>query len=893
MTPADATPADRAPRTAEPLAVDPGLSGAQVAESRAAHGVNRLPAPPRAHPVLQLARQMLHLFALMLWVASALAWLAGLPALAVAIALVVVINGLFSFAQEFSADHATEQLGALLPIRATVRRAGRAQVVDAADLVVGDVVILEPGDRVCADLVLAAGTRVSVDESLLTGESAPCTRGPGSTVFAGTYVVEGRGDAVVHHVGASTRLADIAAATQGAVRPPSPLAVELGRVIRTVGSLSVLVGVAFFLITLLLGRDAQESFLFAIGVTVALVPEGLLPTVTLSLSRAARRMAHRNALVRRVEAVETLGSTTFICTDKTGTLTRNQMAVVSVWTPAGSVLVSGDGYAPEADLEGPPAALAAARAAADSAARCFPDATAVRRGDTWEPVGDPMAVAVRVLATRCGLPAPPPRHRTTPFDPRLRRSSTTDVDGEHVLGAPDSVLGLCQDADGASRAAVARMTDLGMRVVAVAARGVASNAAARGVASDAAARGVASGTAARAPLRLLGLLGLEDPPREDVAEAIASCRLAGIRIAMVTGDHPGTARAIAREVGLLRGGGSGLVVEGTDLPEDLTALGALLDRDEVIVARVTPEDKLRIAHALQARGHVVAMTGDGVNDGPALRAADIGIAMGASGTDVAREAADMVLLDDHFGSIVAAVELGRSTFANIRKFLTYHLTDNVAELTPFLVWALSGGTIPLAITVLQVLALDIGTDLLPALALGAERPARRTMVGPLRRRAVIDGALLRRAFGVLGPAEALTAMLAFVLLLMVGGWTVGTPPGGALLAVASGTAFTAVVLGQMANAFACRSETRSVLRTGLLGNPLLLVAVGFELVMLMLFLGVPPIADLLGGTVPDALGWSLALTAVPAVWGADALHKQHRARAAHPGAVKVAAPSAR
>jgi magnesium-transporting ATPase (P-type) len=877
------------------LTVDPGLSGPQVAESRAAHGVNRLPAPPRAHPALQLARQMLHLFALMLWVAAALAWLAGLPALAVAIALVVVVNGVFSFAQEFSADHATEQLGALLPVRTTVRRAGHPQVVEAADLVVGDVVILEPGDRVCADLVLAAGTGVSVDESLLTGESAPCTRGPGSTVFAGTYVVEGRGDAVVHHVGASTRLADLAAATLGAVRPPSPLAVELGRVIRIVGSLSVLVGVAFFLLTLLLGRDAQESFLFAIGVTVALVPEGLLPTVTLSLSRAARRMAHRNALVRRVEAVETLGSTTFICTDKTGTLTRNQMAVVRVWTPVGSVLVSGDGYAPEADLEGLPTALAAARVAADSAARCFPDATAVRRGDTWEPVGDPMAVAVRVLATRCGLPPPPPRHRTTPFDPRLRRSATTDVDGEHVLGAPDSVLGLCQDADGAARAAVGRMTDLGMRVVAVAARGVASGTAARGVASGTAARGVASGTAAPAPLRLLGLLGLEDPPREDVAEAIASCRLAGIRIAMVTGDHPGTARAIAKEVGLLRRDGSGaLVVEGRDLPEDLTALGALLDRDEVVVARVTPEDKLRIAHALQARGHVVAMTGDGVNDGPALRAADIGIAMGASGTDVAREAADMVLLDDHFGSIVAAVELGRSTFTNIRKFLTYHLTDNVAELTPFLVWALSGGTIPLAITVLQVLALDIGTDLLPALALGAERPAPRTMVGPLRRRAVIDGALLRRAFGVLGPAEALTTMLAFVALLMVGGWTVGTAPGGALLAVASGTAFTAVVLGQMANAFACRSETRSVLGTGLLGNPLLLAAVGAELAMLVVFLGVPPVADLLGGTVPDALGWSLALAAVPAVWGADALHKRYRWRAARRGAVQVdAAASAR
>lgn len=319
------------------------------------------------------------------------------------------------------------------------------------------------------------------------------------------------------------------------------------------------------------------------------------------------------------------------------------------------------------------------------------------------------------------------------------------------------------------------------------------------------------------------------------------------------------------------------MVEGTELPGDDTALAELLDTDGAVVARVSPEQKLRIARALQSRGHVVAMTGDGVNDGPALRTADIGVAMGASGTDVAREAADLVLLDDRFTTIVRAIELGRATFANIRRFLTYHLTDNVAELAPFAVWALSGGSIPLGLTVLQVLALDIGTDLVPALALGAEPPNPRTMRGRARTGNLIDGRLVRRAFGVLGPAEALTAMAAFLAVLLAGGWWFGEEPGAALLATASGTAFTAIVLGQLANAFACRSESSWIGRRGFRGNPLLLWATALEAGMLAVFLLVPPLPGLLGSDPPTPLGWSLAALAVPAVWGADALHKALRA----------------
>ncbi|WP_312880052.1 cation-translocating P-type ATPase [Actinokineospora xionganensis] len=836
-----------------------GLTGGEAARRLLRDGPNTLPAPRRAHPVTLLVAQLVHFFALMLWVAAGLALVAGMPVLAVAIVVVVLVNGVFSFVQEYRADRAAQRLRDLLPVRASVRRDGHTVVIGGQDLVVGDLLLLEAGDRVCADATVIDRSGFTMDESMLTGESKSIRPEPGGSLFAGTYAVEGHCTAEVVATGARTRLAGIAAVTAGARRPRSPLATQLHRVVRTVAMVAVVVGVVFFAAAMLLGLSTADSFLFAVGVTVALVPEGLLPTVTLSLARAAQRMAHRHALVRRLESVETLGSTTFICTDKTGTLTSNEMSVVRVWTPEGEVAVTGEGYAPEGDLAGPPAALALLPALASAAARCSPDARASEPAGQWHPVGDPMEVALHVLATRSGCAAPPVPVVRHAFDPRRRRSSVVDAEGVHVVGAPDSVLPRCVGAPAAAEAALARLSAAGLRVLAVAWRPTVPDAVAH--VADSVEQG----------LRLLGLVALQDPPRPDVAESIVACRRAGIKLAMVTGDHPGTAHAIAVEVGLA--GVDSTVVVGADLPADDEALGELLDHDGIVVARVNPEDKLRIARSLQARGHVVAMTGDGVNDGPALRTADIGVAMGASGTDVAREAADLVLLDDHFGTIVAAVELGRATFANIRRFLTYHLTDNVAELTPFGVWALSGGQIPLAITVLQVLAIDIGTDLLPALALGAEPANPRTMRGRMRTDSLMDRTVLRRAFGVLGPAEALTTMGAFLAVLFAGGWTFGRDADPALLATASGTAFAAIVLGQLANAFACRSESHWVGRVGLRGNPLLLVAVGVEVVLLFLFLVLPPLPELLGGSLPNLLGWLAAAFAVPVVLFADAAAK--------------------
>jgi calcium-translocating P-type ATPase len=819
-----------------------------------------------------LARQLIHFFAVMLWVAAGLALLAGMPQLGIAIAIVVVLNGVFAFVQEYRADQAGERLRELLPEQVTVRRGGSRRLIDAAGLVQGDLVLLSGGDRVCGDMVLTSVSDLAIDESTLTGESVPVRPVEGDRALAGTFVIEGEAEGVVVATGARTRLAEIAAATRQARRPPSPLAVRLHRVVLAVAVIAVIVGATFFALAVLLGMAPADGFLFGVGVTVALVPEGLLPTVTLSLARAAQRMAGRNALVRRLESVETLGSTTFICTDKTGTLTLNQMSVVEVWTRQGTAAVRGAGYDPVGAITADDEVIAAVRELARSAGRCSPGRVARAQG-RWRPVGDPMDAALRVLAMRAGLDLEAdersdPALRRFPFDPRRRRSSVLTKTALHVYGAPDSVLPRCRRADGGVKA-VAAMSERGLRVLAVARRP--GGAGLMALPAD----------EAEHDLELTGLVGLEDPPRDDVASAIAGCHTAKIKIAMVTGDHPGTARAVAAQVGLLTP--DSLVLEGKDLPDDDAELGRLLDRDGNVIARVTPEDKLRIARALQQRGHVVAMTGDGVNDGPALRAADIGVAMGASGTDVAREAADLVLLDDHFGTIVAAVELGRATFANIRRFLTYHLTDNVAELTPFVAWALSGGSIPLALTVLQVLALDIGTDLLPALALGAEPPNPRTLHGPPRLGGLIDRPLLSRVFLVLGPVEAVAEMTVFFAVLVASGWSRGIEPSAAVLASASGAAFATVVLGQFANAFACRSETRPAPAVGWRGNRLLLGAVAVEILLLAGFLRVPAIADVLGGSFPPMWAWVAASLVIPLLLVADAWHKRLRRRTGDPG----------
>jgi calcium-translocating P-type ATPase len=646
-------------------------------------------------------------------------------------------------------------------------------------------------------------------------------------------------------------------------------------VVRAISLIAVSVGAAFFLAAVVLGTRPVDGFVLAVGVTVALVPEALLPTVTLSLAIGAQRMARRRALVRRLESVETLGSTTFVCTDKTGTLTRNEMAVVEVWTTAGIARIRGAGYEPIGTVEAADAVAGPLEEAAYAAMRCS-TGRVVERDGGWHPQGDPMEAALDAFARRVGLVpdedlARAPDRRRFAFDPRRRRMSVVVGDRVLVKGASDSVLQRCtaMPGDGDPAAVADAMATRGLRVIAVAARSLDG------------AEAPTTADRAEAHLTLLGLIGLEDPPRAASAESLAACRRAGIKVAMVTGDHRGTAAAVAREVGLL--GPDELVLIGDELPPDDEALGELIDRDGIVLARVSPEQKVRIARSLHARGHVVAMTGDGVNDGPALHEADIGVAMGRSGTDVAREASDLVLLDDDFATIVLAVEHGRAIFANTRRFLTYHLTDNVAELTPFVVWALSGGRFPLALGVLQILALDIGTDTLSATALGAEPPRPRTLEGPPARGRLLDRLVAIRAFGVLGPTEAILGMTAFVVSLLAAGWRPGLPfPSGEALLAASGATFATVVIAQTANAWACRSTWSSPGTLGWTSNRLLIAGASIELLIAAACLFVPPIASALGQQVPPAAGWVVAVASAPAVLAVDAIHKAWR-RGRSPG----------
>jgi magnesium-transporting ATPase (P-type) len=841
-----------------------GLSQAAAAARLLRDGPNVLPVR-RPRPLWrEAAGQLTNFFALMLWVAGVLAFVAGLPQLGVAIFVVVLANGVFAFAQEHRAQRASERLRDLLPRRATVIRDGRRVEIDAADLVIGDLVLLEAGARVSADLRIERAAGAMMGTAALTGESVPSSVDVGDEAFAGTFLLEGEATGVVTATATGTRLAGIAALAAASHRPRSPLDLELRRVVRTISAIALLVGASFFGVALLVGIEPNEGFLFAIGVMVALVPEGLLPTVTLSLAIGAQRMARHQALVRRLDAVETLGSATFICTDKTGTLTRNEMSAVEVWTPAGSARIHGQGYEPTATLEMDPGMeVRSIRWLALVAARCSTGHVDLRDG-VWSAVGDPMDAAVDALARRVGIDVSldrtaAPEVARFPFDARRRRVSSASAERVYVKGAPDTVVPACRDEPWAQRALEAS-TARGLRVIAVATRE------AEGPPRDA-------GEAERG-LELVGFIGLLDPPRSDVGESIASCRRAGVRIAMVTGDHPMTAAAIARAVGLATE--ESPVMIGDDLPEDEQVLAATIDHDGIVLARVSPEQKVRIARALRSRGHVVAMTGDGVNDGPALQTADIGVAMGRSGTDVAREASDLVLLDDHFGTIVTAIGHGRATFHNVQKFLTYHLTDNVAELTPFAVWALSGGRIPLALSVMQILVLDLATDTFSAVALGAEPPtAVAGLASPPARGRLLDRLVAIRAFAVAGPTEAVFEMAAFFASLSAFGWRPGAPfPSGIALAAASGAAFAVVVLAQTANAFACRSSTLPPWRIGWLTNRMLVLGASMELVLAAAFLFWPVLAEVLDHQPPPAAGWVLAVASMPALLVIDASFKR-------------------
>jgi magnesium-transporting ATPase (P-type) len=866
---------------------DRGLTTPEARDRLARVGPNVLAEAPPRHWLLRFGHNFVHLFALLLWAGAALALLSGQVPLAVAIVAVIVVNAVFSFAQEFRAERAVEALKQILPQAARVRRDGAVREIRAEHLVPGDVMLLEAGDKICADGTLRAAHELRVDMSALTGESEPVRRkadpepgGPDGIesldrVFAGTHVVAGVGEAIVTTTGMATELGRIASLTQRAPRHPSPLELEMGRMTRVVAVLSVSVGAAFFLLAGTIGMGTSERFVFAIGVIVANVPEGLLPTVTLSLALATQRMARRSALVRRLSAVETLGETTVICTDKTGTLTENEMTVRRVWLPGVEYDATGEGYAPGGELR--PRHGAADDDALVELARAGAlcnDATLAQREGRWELVGDPTEGALLTLARKAGLDLDDanhalPRRAELPFDSVRKRMTTVHAGPEgplaYVKGAPAAIVARTGIAAADRRTVLAAADALArdsLRVLAIARRADCPT----GADADAIER----------DLELLGLVGMEDPPRPEVPDAVARCRAAGMRVIMVTGDHGLTAEAIARRIGLIDGDAH--ILDGAAIERlDEASLARELAQPDVVVSRVTPEQKLRIAEALRAHGEVVAMTGDGVNDAPALRAADIGVAMGRGGTDVAREAADIVLLDDNFATIAAAVEEGRAVYDNIRRFAQYHFSSNVAELMAFLAWGLSGGAIPLPLVVMQVLAIDLGTDLVPAIALGTERAEPGVMRRPPRprRERLLNRRTLGRVYGFVGPIVGLAGLASFFTAFLLGGWSPfePLPDEGDLYVQATAMTYAGIVMGQVGSGFAFRTSRESLASIGLLSNRFLLAGIAFELALLFAMLWVPLLQEAFHMAPLDPRAWLLLAIWPVVVVAAEELRK--------------------
>jgi calcium-translocating P-type ATPase len=879
-----------------------GLSTREAERRLVAYGANELTRRGGRRWPRQLTRQVTHPLALLLWVAAGLAFVAGLPPLAVAITVVVVLNAVFAFTQERQAEHAVEALRRYLPVQARVARDGRLQQVEARTLVPGDVIVIEEGDTISADARLLAGA-LEVNLSTLTGESQPVyrsadfvdTTGPlleaRDLVFSGSSCIGGEARALVYGTGMGTELGRIAALSQRVGEELSPLEAQVRRVAWLIALVAVAAGIVFLPVGwLVAGLPLRDSFTFAIGLIVANVPEGLLPTITLSLAVGVAALARRGALVKRLSAIETLGSTTVICTDKTGTLTENRMRAVRVWTPLGELDLEAHADVTSALAADPVLAFLGRTIAACSTAELDPQRTGKSRGEATE-VG--MLEAASALGIDVDVAAREhQRRKLYRFDPKLRLMSTVDErqDGGitvHAKGAPEEVLKRSTRIGGpedhepleeADRdevlAVLERWASRGLRVLAVARRRLPDGSEAPARRED-----------AERELCLLGLIALFDPPRPEVAEAVAACHGAGIRVVVVTGDYGLTAAEIAHRVGITRDGAT--VVTGDELAElsehELDKL--LRGGRELVFARISPEAKLRIADSLKDAGHVVAMTGDGVNDAPALRRADIGVAMGLAGTDVAREASTMVLTDDNFSTIVAAVAAGRRVFQNVRKFVFYILAHTTPEVIPFLVFALSGGAIPLPLTVMQILAIDLGTEILPALALGRERAEPGLMARPPRTQheGVIDRAMLVRAWVFVGLIEAILVMGGFFFVLARAGWRPGDPVGSGdplhdAYLQATAMTFAGIVACQVGAAFAARTEKTSLPSIGFLSNGFLLWGIASELVFAAVLIYVPAFQQIFHTAPLGPAEVALLVTFPVIVWGADELRRSRRRR---------------
>jgi Ca2+-transporting ATPase len=841
-----------------------GLAEVEVERRLARYGPNELQAAGGVSPWAILFQQFKNVLIIILLIATGLSAFLGQGVESIAIAVIVLFAVVLGFIQEYRAERAIEALRQMAAPTVTVIRDGKEIEIPARELVPGDLILLHAGDKVAADARLVESINLQVDEAALTGESVPVSkktealRGEDlalgdrdNMVFGGTIATYGRGRAVVVATGMGTQFGRIAQMLQSVETGKTPLQQNLDKVGRVLGQAAVLVVVAVIVVGVFRDQPLLEMFIFGIALAVAAVPEALPAVVTISLAIGVQRMVKRNALVRRLPAVETLGSTSVICSDKTGTLTKDEMTVRQIHTPQRTTTISGSGYEPEGEFSLSGSVVAPSEEEMDllRAAALVCDAHLVRDDmhDSWQIKGDPTEGAFIVAAGKVGLHKEDldlqfPRVGEIPFTSEAKRMTTLHSVGEvqvaYAKGAPETILGSCsrqvtgqgevalRDADReAILAEVRRMAGAALRVLGVATKADAT-----------------LGDAER-DMTFLGLVGMIDPPRPEAKAAVEQCERAGIRVVMITGDHPITAQAVAGELGLLR---AGIAVTGAEL-EDMSdaELEGRVESIEVY-ARVSPAHKLRVVTALQQRGHIVAMTGDGVNDAPALKKADIGVAMGITGTDVSKEAAAMTLIDDNFASIVAAVEEGRGIFENIKKYLMYLLSANIGEIG-LIAGAMFAG-LPMPLTAVQILYVNLATDGLPALALSVDPPEKD---------------LMERA-----PRDARTGIFTrrVVTLMVVGGlWSTAANLGLFIWALQSGPSvthamtmtFVSLVLIEFLKAFNFRSDRRSLLSRPF-ANKWLNLAILWEMALLVFIVSFPPLREPFGISPLTGTDWLIA-----------------------------------
>ncbi len=817
-------------------------------------GENTIAKADKKNYVKEYLKQYIQFFAILLEVAAVLSFMAdyfvpneGSDILGYAIVFAVVINATFAFWQEFKADKAMEALLKLMPTMVNVRRDGSTQNIDATQLVPGDILILEEGDKVAADAVLIENNSLYINTSALNGESSPVHRelvednasralDAKNMVYAGTTVTSGSAVAVVVATADATEFGKIAAMTKSVEKTLTPMQKEIIGITKILTIIAVMMGIVFFALGIFSEQNILIASIFALSLIVANVPEGLMPTITLSLSLASQRMAKRNALIKNLDSVQTLGSATVICTDKTGTLTKNEMTLKELMLAGGEkVFVSGDGYDTNGEFEFEEKNdSSGVRLDELLLAGVLNSRASIQDGKTF---GDPTELSIVVAGEKKGLlsdgyekldenPFTSDRKMMSSYFAKEeeeilfvkgaaevifeRSSYFVDANNQMVVFDNDKKNIMMQNAE--------EFEDKAYRVLAIA----------KNIKNS------------EDELIFLGLIAIMDVPRSEVKEALEVCYSAGIRTMMITGDNPKTAEAIAKKINLKYD----RVLTGDEVSKlSENELENIVSNETIIFARMASSQKLKITAALQKNGEVVAMTGDGVNDAPALKKADIGIAMGQSGTEVAKEAADMVLLDDNFKSIVAAIEEGRTVYFNIKKFVTYILSSNVPEIVPYILHFFL--KIPLPLSVIQILSIDLGSDMLPGLALGSEKPEKNIMKRPPvgKDEKILDWEVFKRGYFFIGVIEATAAMVAFIGFLLMHGWQYGD------VSLSDSNlhrqAMTMTLLGaiscQFVNAWTMRSWEFSAWSVGWGTNKMLVFAMIAEFLWVWMLLNLEPV----------------------------------------------------